>query len=49
MAVDCYLYDINQPFVIVDEIRDKTINSILEKSEMELALNVLMGNLKMPG
>lgn len=33
---------------IADDIKDKTIESILGKSDMELAMDVLMGNLKMP-
>ena len=33
---------------IADDIKDKTIDSILGKSDMELAMDVLMGNLKMP-
>ena len=33
---------------IADEIKDKTIESILGKSDMNLAMDVLMGNLKMP-
>lgn len=33
---------------IADEIKDKTIDSILGKSDMELAMDVLTGNLKLP-
>lgn len=33
---------------IADEIKDKTIESILGKSDVDLALDVLMGNLKLP-
>lgn len=33
---------------IADDIKDKTIDSILGKSDMELAMDVLTGNLKLP-
>lgn len=33
---------------IADDIKDKTIDSILGKNDMDLAMDVLMGNLKMP-
>lgn len=34
--------------VIADKIKDKTIDSILGKSDMDLAIDVLPGNLKLP-